>query len=423
MKTVIIIGAGFGGINLAKTLADREGFKVILVDKNNYHFFPPLIYQVATAYLEPSGIAYPLRKYFSKHSNIEIVFGELQSVDAKEKKILLTTGALTYDVLVMAAGVRSNFFGMKVVEQNALPMKNLEDALVLRNHLLLQLEKASLVTEPAERSRLLTVVVAGAGPSGVEISGMLANMIRSVFPKDYAKLAKAGAVPHIYLVDGTNAVLKSMSVKSQEYALSSLTKMGVNIQLGLQVKDYKDGIVSFSDGKQIEASTLIWTAGVSGLAVDGIDAMHYGRGRRLVADAFNQVEGLLDVYAIGDCSIQSHEERYPSGHPQLAQVAIQQGRHLGKNLLKISKHQAPLPFVYRDKGSMAIIGRNRAVTDLPGNRFLKGSIAWFAWLFVHLLSLLTRSNKISTVYRWAGSYFSRDQSLRMILGPFINKNQ
>lgn len=342
--------------------------------------------------------------------------GELEEVFPDRKRLMLSTGEISYDYLVFATGCVTNYFGMESVERDAIPMKTVSDALQLRNTLLERLEQASRETDMDERRKLLTVVVAGGGPTGVEISGMFAEMKKTIIAKDYPELK--GANGEIYLVDGLKSVLAPMSEKSQQYTHDTLTKMGVQIRLNAMVKDFVDDTVHFANGDSIESKNLIWAAGVTAIIFKGIPEAVYGRGKRMVVDQFNQVIGMSDVYAIGDTCIQTTDANFPQGHPQVAQVAIQQGDNLGKNLIKSTKNEALKVFSYHDKGSMAIIGRNKAVADLPKPKlFFSGFIAWAMWLFIHLLSLVNYRNRIKTLYNWTVAYFTKDQSLRMIVRP------
>lgn len=415
-KKIVIVGGGFAGVNLAKRLADHESFDVVLVDKNNYNFFPPLIYQVATGYLETSNISYPFRKLFRGKKNFSFRLGELEEVLTDRKKLRLSTGEISYDYLVFATGCITNYFGMDSVEKNSIPMKTISDALQMRNTLLERLEQASRETDPEERRKLLTVVVAGGGPTGVEISGMFAEMKRKVIAKDYPELA--GANGEIYLVDGLATLLAPMTEKSQKYAYDSLTKMGVKVRLNAMVKGFNDDVVEFANGDTIVSKNLIWAAGVTAIVFKGLPVECYGRGKRMIVDEFNKVQGLEDIYAIGDTCIQTTDPHFPQGHPQVAQVAIQQGQNLGKNLLKTLSGEAPKAFSYYDKGSMAIIGKNKAVAELPKPKmFFSGLIALLMWLFIHLLSLINYRNRIRTLYNWGVAYLTQDQSLRMIMRP------
>ena len=418
MKNIVVIGGGFAGINLAKGLAGKEDYHVTLVDRNNYNFFPPLLYQVATGFLEPSNISYPYRKFFQKSKNINFCMGELVKVIPGEMKVILSTGELPYDYLVFATGATTNYFGMENVKQNAMPMKTLSDALALKNHLLRQVESSTFIIDAKERQSYLNVVIAGGGPTGVEVSGMLADIRKFILPKDYPDIPDLQDKVNIYLVDGLDAVLKPMSERSQKDTYAALTAMGVKVMLNMQVKDYADGVVTFADGEFIATKTLIWAAGVTGSVFEGVPAECYGRGKRLIVNQYNKVIGMEGVYALGDCCIQMTDKAFTNGHPQLAQVGIQQGANLAHNFINARDNKPLKDFSYFDKGTMAIIGRNKAVVDLPGNKIhFRGFIAWFMWLFVHLVSLISRRNRIATFYNWSGAYFSKDQSLRMIVRP------
>lgn len=413
---IVIIGGGFAGINLAKELQNQEGIHVTLVDKNNYNFFPPLIYQVATAFLEPSSISYPFRKFFAGKKNLQFRLGELQKVIPAEKKIILSNGELTYDYLVFATGAETSYFGMENVKKNAIPMKTLNDAIEMRNTLLKNLEKAAICKDIRKRRKLLTIVVAGGGPTGVEVSGMFAEMRKNILLKEYPELETTAS--NVYLVDGGDALLSPMSKESQEDTLEAVTKLGVVVKLNTRVVDYKDDTVFFADGKTIQTKNLIWAAGVSAKEFEGIPAESYGRGKRMATDAFNKVNATDNIYAIGDTCIQLNDADFPGGHPQVAQVAIQQGVNLAENFKLMLKDKPLKPFKYNDKGSMAIIGKNKAVVDLPKPKMhFKGFLAWMIWLFVHLMSLITYRNRLNTFYHWMIAYFSKDQSLRMIIRP------
>lgn len=413
-KNVVIIGGGFAGIALAKKLCNKPAFNITLVDSNNYNFFPPLLYQVATGFLEPSSISYPFRKFLRGKKNIRFRMGELLEIVPGENKLVLSTGTLNYDILVLATGAATNYFGMEQVQQHAIPMKTLSDALAMRNTLLNRLEEASRTTDADYKRKLLTFVVAGAGPTGVEISGMFAEMRATIIRKDYPELIGRN-LGEIYLVDGGDAVLKPMSKNAQQYSKKSLEALGVHIKLNTTVKDFLNDTVFLSDGTTIASKNLIWAAGVAAKTFEGIPAESYGRGKRLIVDPYNKVQGFDNIYAIGDTCLQTLDAAFPNGHPQVAQVALQQGANLAKNLL----HPQHLkPFVYIDKGSMAIIGRNKAVADLtkPKMRF-GGFFAWLIWLFIHVMSLLTLKNRLRTLTNWIIAYFSRDQSFRMIIRP------
>ena len=417
---IVIIGGGFAGINLAKALGNNKKFDVTLVDKNNYYFFPPLIYQVATAFLEPSSISYPFRKLFASRANVHFRLGELQRIVTAENKIILNNGECSYDVLVISTGAETNYFGMENVQKNAIPMKTLSDALEMRNRLLEHMEQAAIMSDATEIKKLLTVVIAGGGPTGVEVAGMLAEMKTGIFRKEYPKLVGTGG--EIILVDGAPAVLGPMSTSSQQDTFDALTKLGVKIILNTTVKDFANDIVTLSNGETISARNMIWAAGVTAKAFEGIPAESYGRGRRLLVNEFNAVKGFNNIYALGDTCYQV-DPNFPNGHPQVAQVAIQQGKNLARNLEASLDGKELKPFLYNDKGSMAIIGKNKAVVDLPKPKLhFRGFFAWLIWLFIHLMSLVSFRNKLRTFYNWVVAYFTKDQSLRMIIRPASKKS-
>jgi NADH dehydrogenase len=423
MEKVVIIGGGFGGINLANGLAEKDGFHVTVVDRNNYNFFPPLLYQIATGYLETSNICYPFRRLWRKKKNIAFHMAEFQKVNLQEKKIVLSTGEMSYDYLVFATGTKTNYFGLENVQRDALPMKTVNDALELRNYLLQIMEEATRTEDEKEREKLLTVVVAGGGATGVEISGMLAEMKKKVVPKDYPELTNLIQKSHVYLVDAADKVLASMSEQSQVDTFKALTKLGVEIKLGMQIKDYVNDTVIFASGDRIETKTLVWAAGVISSVFEGIPPESYGRGQRLIVDEYNEIKGLENIFAIGDTCLQTTDKKFPNGHPQVAQVALQQGKRLAKNLIAFEYGSKMKPFSYYDKGSMAIIGWNKAVADLPKPRMhFSGFIAWMAWIFVHLMFLINYRNRIRTLYNWITAYFSKDQTLRMIIRPRAKSN-
>ncbi len=421
-KEILIVGGGFAGISLAGKLANTKGFRITLIDKNNYNFFPPLIYQVATAFLEPANISYPFRKIFHNKQNIRFRLGELTEIIPEKKTVVLSNGKLQYDYLVLATGTESNYFGMENIRKNALPMKTIDDAIELRNNLLLKIEEATIATDLEEKRKLSTLVIAGGGPTGVEVAGMLAEMRMNILEKDYPELKNRNV--RIYLVDGAPVLLTPMEPKSQQYTYDALIKMGVEVKLNTQVKDYQNDVVTFSNGETIETKTLIWTAGVTSKVFDGIPEESYGRGRRLIVDEYNRVQGMQDVFAIGDTCLLTGDEKFPNGHPQLAQPAVQQGRNLAANLKALSKGKPIKPFSYHDKGSMAIIGRSKAVADIPKPKLnFKGWIAWMMWLFIHLFALISYRNRLQTMYNWTTAYFTKDQALRMIIRPSIKDNE
>ena len=338
---------------------------------------------------------------------------EVLSVDTQTQTISLSDGELHYDHLVFAAGAKTNFYGIESIQKNAISLKGIDDGLNMRNALLATLEQAAVTKDPVERKKLLTIVVAGGGPTGVEVAGMLAEMKKYIIAKDYPELI--GSSGKIYIVDGGPNLLAPMSDKTHKETYSALSKLGVKVKLNTHVIDFSNDQVKFADDEIIEAKTLIWAAGITANTFEGIPLSSTGSGRRMITDVFNKVEGLNNVWAIGDISIQKTDPVYPNGHPQLAQVAMQQGRNLAKNFLAISKGQTPKPFKYFDKGDMAIVGRHSAVVDLFKHKVhLRGFPALIIWLFIHLVSLVTTDNKLKTLYNWAVAFITRDQSLRMI---------
>lgn len=414
-KHVVIVGGGFAGLQLMKGLDRSDKYKITLVDINNYNFFPPLLYQLAAGFMEPSSISYPFRRLLRQHKNARFRMGVLKEVVPAENKIILSNGELGYDILVMATGAESNFFGNKNVEEKAMPMKTVGDALMLRNLVYTRLERATRTEDKEVRRKLLSFAIAGAGPTGVELSGIFAEMKQNIMRKDYPELTQSD-LGDIYLIDGQKTVLAPMSKKAQEYTEKALLKKGVKLKMGVFVKDFVNDEVVLSDGTILEARNLIWAAGVSAKTFKGIDDKEYlGRGKRMKTDAYNKMEGFDNIYAIGDSCIMTADPNYPEGHPQLAQVAIQQADNLVANMN--NDFQKPKPFSYVDKGSMAIIGRNEAVADLPKNIFIKGFWAWAIWAFIHIMSLVNFRNKMRAFYNWVGYYISKDQSYRMVLKP------
>jgi NADH dehydrogenase len=411
-KRIVIIGGGFAGLNLAQQLYKNKNYEVILVDKNNYNYFTPLLYQVATGFLEPSSISYPFRKLF-RNKQISFRMAELLRVDPEAQIVYLNDGELSYDHLVFAAGARTNFYGIESVEQNAISLKGIDDGLRMRNALVKTLEKAAVATSTEMREKLLTIVIAGGGPTGVEVAGMLAEMKKYILAKDYPELSsKPGK---LYIVDGGPDLLAPMSDKTHSETRKALQDLGVQVILNTHVKGFINGRVEFSNGEIIEAKTLIWAAGIIANTFDGIPATSLGIGKRMITDDFNRVKDLNNIWAIGDISVQETDSVYPKGHPQLAQVAIQMGRNVAKNFDALARGKGFKPFKYFDRGDMAIVGRHNAVVDLFKHKVhLSGFAALFVWLFIHLISLVNYNNKIKTLYNWAVAFMTRDQALRMV---------
>ncbi len=412
---IVIVGGGFAGLNLAKKLAANEDFEVVLVDKNNYHFFPPLLYQVSTAFIEASNISYPFRRMFQSNPRFSFYMGGLLSIDLSSNVIHTDNGSLAYDYLVLAMGTETNYFGMENVRRKALPMKSIDDALELRNHVLLRLEEAARTEQAAEREKLGNIVIAGGGPTGVEIAGMLAEMGGNIVKKDYPTAARKG-LGKIYLVDALDKLLAPMSKKSQQEASSVLVRLGVKVLLNSAVKDYVDDQVIFSSGERIPSATLIWTSGVIAREAPGLPAEVIGKGRRILVDEYNRVSGLEKVFAIGDVCLQRADPNFPQGHPQLAQVAIQHGTLLAQNFRSIAKGRSLTAFAYKDKGTMAIIAKFKAVVDLP-NGFFKGFLAWLVWLFIHIIPIAGFRNKLKLAFNWFWSFATNDPTLRLIIRP------
>lgn len=414
-KTIVIVGGGFAGLELIKCLSNDKRFNIILVDTNNYNFFAPLIYQVSTGFMEPSAVSYPFRKILHKHNNVGFRLGTLEEIVPEENKVVLNNGSFNYDMLVLATGAETNYFGNKNIEKNSLPMKTISDALLLRNVILTRLDRATRMKDHAHRRRHLTFVIAGAGPTGVELSGIFAEMRAHVFQKDYPELTDAD-LGDIYLLDGNDTVLAPMSAKSQRYTHKKLEQLGVKIKLNTLVKDFKDNVVHLSDGTTIDAINLIWAAGVTARRFKGIPDQAIGRGNRMKTDRFNRIPGFDNIFALGDCAIIQEDPDYPQGHPQVAQPAIQQAKNLGQNLKRQAENWRH--FKYKDLGSLAIIGRNKAVMDAPKQKYsLSGFLAWLIWIFVHIMGLVNFKNRVKTFFNWIGYYIYKDQYFRMIIKP------
>lgn len=414
VKKVVVLGGGFAGINFVKSLANDQRFHVTLVDINNYHHFPPLLYQVATAFIEPSSISYPFRRMFQQKHNTRFHMGELVRVNPNAQTLETTTGNLDFDYLVICHGTESNFFGIENVKKHALPMKSINDALNLRNQLLLHMEKAVRTTDPDELPKMLNIVIAGGGPTGVEIAGMMAEMGRNIIRKEYPEMKDRRT--HIHLIDAAPVLLGPMSKKAQTEATEVLTKLGVKIKLNVAVKDYVNGCVLLANGESIPTNVLIWTSGVTGREVPGLPKEVIGRGRRIMVDEFNRVQGYPNIFALGDIALQTSDPAFPNGHPQLAQVAIQQGKLLGENLKQIVSDGSLKPFQYDDKGSMAIISKYNAVADLKRTS-ITGFFAWMIWLFIHIIPLIGFRTKVELAFSWLFSFISNDPTLRLIIRP------
>lgn len=410
-KRVVVVGGGFGGLKLCSTLTKNPNFQVVLIDRNNYHQFPPLIYQIATAGLQVSSISFPFRKIFAKSKNFFFRMCDLRFIDAKNRTIQTSIGKLDYDYLVLATGTTTNYFGNQHIEDASMPMKTLNESLGLRNALLNTFERANTCSSAEERQQLLNIVVVGGGPSGVEIAGALAEMRTHVLPQDYPDLDASQM--QIHLLQGGDRLLPAMSEVASSASLKYLQQMGVDVRLNCLVKDYKDNQVFTASGEILHSRTVIWVCGITGRRIEGIDANSYGPGNRLKVDRYNQVEGYDNIFAIGDIALMKCPG-YPKGHPQMAQPAIQQGKNLALNLIRRYEGKPRRAFEYRDLGCMATIGRNKAVADIAGMN-LTGFFAWFLWMGVHLMSILGIKNKLSTLLDWAWSYFSYDRANRILI--------
>lgn len=411
-ERIVIVGGGFAGLTLAKQLA-RSNYQIVLIDKNNYHQFQPLFYQVAMSGLEPSSIIFPFRKLFQGRRNVFIRVTEVTAVEMDKQRLRTPLGIVNYDHLVIATGADTNFFGNDHLRRLAIPMKSVSEALFLRNQILDHYEKALTTTDYELRQGLIDIVIVGGGPTGVEVAGALAEMKKYIIPKDYPEL-NAEEID-IHLIQSGERLLAGMSDAAAEKALTFLRELGVKVTLNTRVNDYDGRHAYLSDGSTIRTRKVIWAAGINGDPLDGIPEEVITFGNRLLVDRYGAVKGLTNIYAIGDIAYMI-EDDYPQGHPQVAQVAIQQAKHLGKNFKRQAKGKDRRPFSYQDKGSMATIGRNKAVVDLPSFRF-QGAFAWLIWLFVHLFQLLGVRNRIIVFLNWVWNYFTYDQSLRLIIRP------
>lgn len=412
---IVIVGAGFGGLRLARKLSNKPGFEIILVDRFNFHQFQPLFYQVATAGLDASNISFPLRKVFHHSKNVRVRLAELKEVMPAEDKILTNTGEITYDALVLAMGADTNFFGNAGMEKHAFPMKSTIEALQLRYRILQNFEKALTASTEEELQELMNVVVVGGGPTGVEVSGALAEMKNYVLPKDYPDLDFSKM--NIYLLEGSKRTLAAMSEKSSAQSRKYLERLGVTVKTGALAEAYDGKIIRLKDGNNISSSTVIWAAGIKGNVPHGIDDTLITRGRRIKTNRHCQVEGLENIYAIGDLAYME-TPKYPNAHPQVAPVAIQQADLLAYNFRMMERKSNPeklYEFEYKDKGSMATVGRNLAVVDVPKPKLhFGGFIAWFIWMSLHLMLILGVKNRFFIFTNWVYSYFTRDQNLRLI---------
>ncbi|MEG1539383.1 MAG: NAD(P)/FAD-dependent oxidoreductase [Muribaculaceae bacterium] len=407
---IVIIGGGFAGINAIKNI-DKNKFDITLVDRNNFHSFPPLFYQIASSGLDPGSISFPFRREIRKLNGVRFRIGEVKSVDTELKEITTQYEKISYDHLIIAAGTTNNFFGIEGLKESVYTLKSAAEAIRLRNEILDRLERASLCTDDVRRKQLLSFVVIGAGPTGVEIAGALGEMKRYILQREYPEINREDI--KIVIIEGTNRVLRTMSDEASLKAYEYLGHLMVDIKLSKTMTSYKNNVVTLSDGEEIYCETLIWTAGITGEPLRGFIKETMGPGNRFKVDKYNRIEGYNDIYALGDIAFLTNDI-FPRGFPQMAQVAIQQAINLASNL---NNGEFKTPFKYNDKGSMATVGRNRAVADLNHNIHLYGRPAWASWMFVHLMSLLGMRNKLNVLINWMWAYFTYSTSLRLLIRP------
>lgn len=414
---LVIIGGGFAGIALAKRLRHKK-IQVVLLDKHNYHNFQPLMYQVATGGLEPDSIAYPIRKVLQESNDFYFRLAEVTEIDTQNNKVIADIGELKYDYLVLATGSKTNFFGNKEMERNCMPMKTIPQSLNIRSLILENFEQALLTNDIEERHSLMNFVLVGGGPTGVELAGALAEMKKAVLPKDYPDLDVRKM--EINLIQSGDRILNTMSENASTKAEEFLIKLGVSVWKNVRVMGYDGRIITTNSDLTFDSATVIWTAGVQGALVNGLSAESLiARADRIKVNEFNQVVGYDNIFAIGDIACMVSED-FPQGHPMMAQPAIQHGRQLAANIINLVAKKPLKPFVYKDKGSMATIGRNKAVVDLPHYKF-SGVFAWFVWMFVHLLSLIGFKNKAVVFLNWVYNYIRFDREARLIIRPYKKK--
>jgi len=413
LPRLVIIGGGFGGLSLIKHI-DRKEFQVILLDKHNYHTFQPLLYQVATGGLEVGSIAFPLRRFTKHFKNVIFRMAKVVEIISEKNEVKTNIGTLKYDYLVIATGSENNIYGNKHLEEFAVGLKTIPQALDIRSHILQNFEVASQTTDAYEREAMMNIIVAGGGPTGVEIAGSLAELKKHVLTKDYPELDFSKM--KVVLIEGSDRILGTLSKEASLKASHYLEKMGVTIMLNVRVNDYNGDIAKLSDGSTIHSHALIWAAGVMGLIPPGIAKNNITKGIRIKTNTFNQMCDVKNIFVMGDVSA-IVSEQYPAGHPMVAPVAIQQGKNIARNLLNMKNGKELHPFSYSNRGTMATVGRNKAVVEIPLLNF-QGTFAWFVWCFVHLMSIVGFRNKLVIFVDWAWNYISFDKALRLIIRPY-----
>lgn len=411
-KRVVIVGGGFAGLNLAKKLRKCSRYQVVLVDQNNYHLFKPLLYQVASAGLDPSDVSFPFRRVFRAKKNIFFRMGRMVAVHPEQNRLETSSGSIQYDYLVIATGCVPNFFGIKDIEKFSWPMADVRDSLRIRNTMFNNLERAMIAPTDADRQTLLNIVIVGGGASGVEIAGAMAEMRRYIVPKDYPGIDIA--MMHIYLIEGRDRLLASMTSRTSKGCLQVLEEKGVEVLLGITVTDYRDNRVYCSDGRVIRSANLIWTSGVKSEMIEGIEQSQKEHRGRILTDSYNRVKGFDNIFAIGDVAFVD-DPLYPAGYPQLARVAISQGQRLASNLIAQADNRPMKPYRYTPIGVLATVGRNRAFVEW-GKLYLEGFWAWMVWSVIHILFLLGVQSKIKVFTGWIWNYFGKDLPVRLIIG-------
>lgn len=411
-KRVVIVGGGFAGLNLAKKLRKCNQYQVVLIDQNNYHLFKPLLYQVASAGLDPSDVSFPFRKVFRAKKNIFFRMGRMLAVHPEQNRLETSNGSIHYDYLVIATGCVPNFFGIKDIEKYAWPMADVRDSLRIRNTMFYNLERAMIAPTDMDRQTMLNIVIVGGGASGVEIAGAMAEMRRYIVPKDYPGVDIA--LMHIYLIEGRDRLLANMSSKTSAGCLQVLKEKGVEVLLGISVTDYRDNQVYCSDGRVIRTANLIWTSGVKSEVIRGIENSQKEHRGRILTDSYNRIKGFENIFAIGDVAFVD-DPLYPAGYPQLARVAISQGQRLAANLIALANDRPMKPYRYVPIGVLATVGRNRAFVEW-GKLYLEGFWAWMVWSVIHILFLIGVQSKIKVFTGWIWNYFGKDLPVRLIIG-------